>query len=48
MTTSVAGCNGCHKAAGSAIVVTLDVDKSLNMRHPHALMKTTVPKEHMH
>lgn len=46
MRATVASCNGCHTAAGSTIAVTLDVDRSLNMRHPHAIKKTTVPKEH--
>lgn len=45
---TVASCNGCHAAAGSAIVVTLNVDESLSMRHPHALRRSTVPKEHTH
>jgi len=45
---TTAGCNGCHTAAGSAMPVSLDVADSLSMRHPHALQKTTVPKQHMH
>lgn len=45
---TVASCNGCHVAAGSAIVVSLNVDESLSMRHPHAFRKSTVPKEHTH
>lgn len=45
---TVASCNGCHSAAGSAIVVSLNVDESLSMRHPHAIRKSTVPKEHTH
>lgn len=45
---TVASCNGCHTAIGSTITVTLDVDDSLSMRHPHALRKSTVPKQHMH
>lgn len=48
MRTTVASCNGCHQATGSAIAVSLNVDESLSMRHPHALRKTTVPKEHGH
>lgn len=43
---TTASCNACHTATGSAITVSLDVDRSLNMRHPHALKKTTVPREH--
>jgi hypothetical protein len=45
---TVASCNGCHTATGSTIAVSLDVDDSLSMRHPHALRKSTVPKEHTH
>lgn len=45
---TLASCNGCHTATGSTIAVTLDVDESLNMRHPHALRKSTVPKDHKH
>jgi cytochrome c556 len=45
---TVASCNGCHQASGSTIAVTLHVDDSLNMRHPHALRKSTVPKDHTH
>jgi len=45
---TVASCNGCHRATGSAIAVSLNVDDSLSMRHPHALRKSTVPKEHTH
>jgi hypothetical protein len=45
---TVASCNGCHTATGSTIAVSLDVDDSLSMRHPHALRKSTVPKKHTH
>lgn len=45
---TVAACNGCHAAAGSTLAVSLDVDKSLNMRHPHAFRSSTVPKQHGH
>jgi hypothetical protein len=45
---AVQSCNGCHRATGSTIVVSLNVDESLSMRHPHALKKSTVPKEHTH
>lgn len=45
---AVASCNGCHTATGSTIAVSLNVDESLSMRHPHALRKSTVPKQHMH
>lgn len=45
---TVASCNGCHAAVGSAIVISLNVDDSLSMRHPHAFRKSTVPKEHTH
>jgi len=45
---AVASCNGCHQASGSTIAVTLDVEESLSMRHPHALKKSRVPKDHRH
>ncbi len=45
---TVASCNGCHTASGSTITVSLNVDESLSMRHPHALRKTTVPKTEAH
>jgi hypothetical protein len=45
---TVASCNGCHQASGSTIAVSLNVDESLSMRHPHVLSKTTVPKNQMH
>jgi hypothetical protein len=45
---TVTSCNGCHTASGSTVVVTLNVDDSLSMRHPHALRRTTVPKHHRH
>lgn len=45
---TVASCNGCHAATGSAITVTLDVNEGLSLRHPHALRKSKVPKDHTH
>jgi len=45
---TVASCNGCHTASGSTIGVTLNVDESLSMRHPHGLRKSPAPKQHMH
>jgi len=45
---TAANCNGCHTATGSKIAVSLNVAESLSMRHPHALRKSTVPKEHGH
>ena len=45
---TVASCNGCHKASGSTIVVTLKVNGPMSMRHPHAQRKTTAPKNHTH
>lgn len=45
---TVASCNGCHTATGSDIAVSLNVDESLSMRHPHALRKSTASKEHHH
>ncbi len=38
MNDTVKNCNACHVAVGSSFIkVTLDVDESLSMRHPHAL-----------
>lgn len=49
LAATVKNCNACHAAAGSPFVqVTLDVDKSLNLRHPHAFDKTKAPKKHGH
>lgn len=45
---TVESCNGCHAATGSKIKVTLDVDEGLSLRHPHALRKSSVPKDHTH
>lgn len=45
---TVESCNGCHKATGSEIKVTLDVDENLSLRHPHALRKSRVPQDHTH
>lgn len=39
---------GFNTAAGSTIEVTLDVDESLSMRHPHALRKSRAPLDHAH
>lgn len=42
-------CNACHAAVGSGFIkVTLDVDESLSMRHPHRLTKSKKPGAHMH
>lgn len=46
--STIASCNGCHTAAGSTIEVSLDVDESLSMRHPHALRKSRAPLDHAH
>lgn len=49
MNDTVKNCNACHVAVGSAFIkVTLDVDASLNMRHPHALGKSKVSVKHTH
>lgn len=48
MGEAIASCNGCHAATGSKITVTLDVDEDLSLRHPHALKKSKVPKDHSH
>lgn len=48
MKDALAGCNGCHAATGSKLPVTLDVDDTLSLRHPHGLKKSKVPKDHTH
>ena len=41
-------CNACHTATGSPFIkVTLDVDESLSMRHPHIFTKQKMGK-HTH
>src|SRR3990172_10124075 len=45
---TVASCNGCHKASGSTLGVTVKVSDTMSMRHPHLLGKTIVPKDHGH
>ncbi len=45
---TVASCNGCHQASGSALAVTLNVDENMSMRHPHAIKKSDIPKDHGH
>ena len=44
----VASCNRCHTATGSVIAVSLNVDESLSMRHPHAFRKSTASKQQGH
>lgn len=42
-------CNACHIAVGSPFVrVGLDADRSLSMRHPHALSEEAAPTGHHH
>ena len=48
MADTVASCNGCHKASGSTLGVSVKVSDTMSMRHPHLLGKTTVPKDHGH
>ncbi len=49
LTETVKNCNACHAAVGSGfIVVTLDVDESLSMRHPHQLTRSKMMGQHMH
>ena len=49
MNDKVKNCNACHVAVGSPFIkVTLDVDESLSMRHPHALGKSKAPAKHTH
>ncbi len=46
---TVANCNACHAAAGSAFIrVTLDVAESLTLRHPHAFVRERAGGQHMH
>ncbi|HSS64574.1 MAG TPA: hypothetical protein VLS27_09075, partial [Gammaproteobacteria bacterium] len=47
--TTITSCNACHAATGSSFIqVTLDPPDSLNMRHPHNLMRTEAPGDHAH
>jgi hypothetical protein len=49
LTETVTNCNACHTAVGSVFIkITLNVDQSLSMRHPHQLTKSEKPGEHMH
>lgn len=48
MKDTVAGCNACHAATGSTLPVTLDVDDTLSLRHPHGLRRSRVPRDHTH
>ncbi len=46
---TVKNCNACHTAVGSGfIVVTLDVNESLSMRHPHQLTRSKMMGQQMH
>lgn len=46
---TVENCNACHAGVGSGFVeVTLDVDGSLSMRHPHRLQPSEKPGDHTH
>ncbi len=46
---TVTNCNACHKAVGSDFIkVTLDVDESLSMRHPHQLKRSKMMGPHKH
>ena len=46
---AVENCNACHAAAGSDFIdITLDVEQSLSMRHPHRLQASEKPGEHTH
>lgn len=49
LTETVTNCNACHTAVGSAFIkITLNVDESLSMRHPHQLTKSKKPGAHTH
>jgi len=49
LTGAVDQCNACHAGVGSPFIeVTLDVDESLSMRHPHRLQQSEKPGEHTH
>ena len=46
---TVKACNACHVATGSPFVqVVLDAEKSISMRHPHALAQTEMAGGHAH
>ena len=46
---TVNACNACHVATGSPFVqVVLDAEKSISMRHPHALAHTEMAGGHAH
>ena len=46
---TLTNCNACHKAVGSEFIkVTLDVDESLSMRHPHQLKRSKMMGPHTH
>jgi hypothetical protein len=46
---TLTNCNACHKAVGSEFIkVTLEVDESLSMRHPHQLERRKMMGPHTH
>ena len=46
---TVTNCNACHKAVSSEFIkVTLEVDESLSMRHPHHLKPSKMMGPHTH
>lgn len=46
---TLTNCNACHKAVGSEYIkVTLEVDESLSMRHPHQLTRRKMMGPHTH
>ena len=49
LTETVKNCNACHAAVGSEfIIVTLDVNESLSMRHPHQFTRSKMMGQYMH
>jgi cytochrome c556 len=49
LSETVKNCNACHGAVGSGFInVTLDVNESLSMRHPHQLTRSKMMGQHMH
>jgi len=46
---TIASCNACHAATGSAFIqVTLDARDSLSIRHPHEFTRRDAPRDHGH
>ena len=49
LTQTTETCNACHMATGSGFIhVTLEVNESLSLRHPHKFQKQGAPGGHTH